>query len=412
MARVMFLTQVLPYPLDAGPKVRAYYVLRHLAERHEVTLVSFVRPDDRPESVAHLEGICQHVTVVPMERSRVRDARAAVSAVVSGAPVLIVRDAIAAMHARLRGLAAEQAYDIIHADQTSMAQYALYAREAARRLRPTHAPRIVLDAHNALYRVFGQLEVQQGSWIRRLGMRREVRALERYERTLWAEFDRTVFVSEADRLLADQGAGSDGRLSTIPICIDTADRAMVTPKDSPLLITHLGTMFWPPNVDGVAWFAEEVFPRVLERVPDARLVVIGKRPPRRIQELGLRPNIEVPGYVADPTPYLEQTAAFIVPLRAGAGMRVKILDGWCWGLPIVSTTLGADSIETHNGEDLLIADEPKPFADAVARLLEDGDLRARLGAAGRRWVSERYDWRITYAQWDAAYEGLLGGVAQ
>jgi len=88
-------------------------------------------------------------------------------------------------------------------------------------------------------------------------------------------------------------------------------------------------------------------------------------------------------------------------------MRVKILDGWCWALPIVSTTLGADSIEAHDGQDLLIADEPEQFADAVVRLLKEPELRGRLGSAGRRWVTERYDWRVTYTHWDSIYDRLL-----
>jgi len=407
MARVLFLTQVLPYPLDAGPKVRAYYVLKHLSQRHEVTLVSFVRPDDPPESVRHLRTVCSRVAVVPMERSRRHDVRAVVRGLVTGAPVVIARDSIPAMYEQLRTMLSDQEYDIVHADQTSMAQYGLYARDLARKLSPNRVPGTVLDAHNALFRVFGQLGKQEHRGLWRLGMRREARALERYERSVWGKFDHTVFVSPADRLLAERGAEPDGRFGTIPICIDVADRAPVVQHGTPRLVTHLGTMFWPPNVDGVVWFAREVFPRVVQRVPEARLAVIGKRPPSNVLDLAHQPNIDVLGYVPDPVHYLEQTAAFVVPLRAGAGMRVKILDGWCWALPIVSTTLGADSIEAHDGQDLLIADEPEQFADAVVRLLKEPELRGRLGSAGRRWVTERYDWRVTYTHWDSIYDRLL-----
>ncbi len=412
MARILFLTQVLPYPLDAGPKIRAYYTLRHLARRHEVTLVSFVRPDDRPEALAHLESICGEVQAVPMRRSRLRDVRAVLEAAVRGMPVVIVRDQIAEMQEALRSLVGRQAYDVIHADQTSMAQYALWARAEAQKSRPSQRVPIVLDAHNALFRVFRQMQAQESAPLRRLALAREARALERYERFLWATFDQTAFVADADRLLAGRDTmADDGRLSTIPICIDAADRAPVALAPEPHLVTHLGTMFWPPNIDAVLWFAREVFPRVLERVPEARFVVIGKRPPEAVQRLGQSPHIDVLGYVPDPTPYLEQTAAFLVPLRAGAGMRVKILDAWCWGVPIVSTTLGADGIEAHDGEDLLIADDAAQYAAAVVRLLQEPDLRSRLGARGRAWVSERSDWQVTYARWDEIYAGLLGDGA-
>ena len=148
MARILFLTQVLPYPLDAGPKIRAYYTLRHLARRHEVTLVSFVRPDDRPEALTHLESICGEVQAVPMRRSRLRDVRAVLEAAVRRMPVVIVRDQIAEMQEALRSLVGRQAYDVIHADQTSMAQYALSWPAPSAEERPSQRDPIVLDAHN------------------------------------------------------------------------------------------------------------------------------------------------------------------------------------------------------------------------------------------------------------------------
>jgi glycosyltransferase involved in cell wall biosynthesis len=140
-------------------------------------------------------------------------------------------------------------------------------------------------------------------------------------------------------------------------------------------------------------------------VPEAHLTVIGKRPPKQVSELAAQPNVDVLGYVADPAPYLAETAAFIVPLHAGAGMRVKILDAWCWGVPVVSTTHGAEGIEATHGEQLLLADDAPSFAEAVARLLTDGDLRTRLIRGGRRRVAERFDWRTRYTAWDEIYPG-------
>jgi glycosyltransferase involved in cell wall biosynthesis len=116
--------------------------------------------------------------------------------------------------------------------------------------------------------------------------------------------------------------------------------------------------------------------------------------------------VEITGYVADPTPYLARTAAFIVPLRAGGGMRVKIVDAWGWGLPIVSTRLGAEGIDVHDGENLLLADTPDAFAGAVARLLTTPALGEHLRANGRAWVEERYNWQRVYPRWDKVYEKL------
>jgi len=399
MASVLFLTQVLPYPLDAGPKVRAYYVLRHLSQSHEVTLASFVRADDSPDAVAHLQRFCHAVHTVPMRRSRLRDARALLVSAFTGQPVLIVRDEIGAMHALLRRLVAQVAFDVIHADQTSMAQYALYAAPKASTFPSSRRPALVLDAHNALYRVPERLAEAEPNPFERWLLRREARSLARYEASTYRRFDQLVFVSEEDRALF-QIPGS----RFMPICVDPDERPLVQRVPHPRTILHLGTMFWPPNIEGVLWFAREVFPQVRAQVPEARFVVVGKNPPPVVRGLAdTIPGIEVTGYVPDPTPYLAEAAAFVVPLHAAGGMRVKIVDAWCWGVPIVSTPLGAEGIAVRHEDNLLLADTPAAFAQAVVRLLTQPELGQRLRENGRRWVDERYNWRRIYGQWDEVY---------
>jgi glycosyltransferase involved in cell wall biosynthesis len=109
------------------------------------------------------------------------------------------------------------------------------------------------------------------------------------------------------------------------------------------------------------------------------------------------------GYVDDPRPLLSETAVFVVPLLAGGGMRVKIIDGWTWGLPIVSTTVGAEGIALQEGVQILLADEPGAFADAVVRVLREPALRDRLASSGRAWAEERYGWRSVYRAWNGVY---------
>jgi glycosyltransferase involved in cell wall biosynthesis len=143
---------------------------------------------------------------------------------------------------------------------------------------------------------------------------------------------------------------------------------------------------------------------VLAKAPDAVLTVIGKQPPPGLHKLNIpAANLEVTGYVDDPRPYLRETAACLVPLFAAGGMRVKILDAWMWGLPIVSTTIGAEGIEIRPGENILIADEAPSFAAAVLTLLQDDTARAQLGYSGRRWLEQAYNWRTIYQAWDKHY---------
>ena len=125
--KILFLTQVLPYPLDAGPKVRAYYVLRYLAQRHEVTLLSFVRPEDTCQQLEQLSSLCQQVHTVPMRRSRLRDGLALGRSLLSRQPFLILRDQVPAMKQSLEQMLVEGEFDAVHADQLWMASYAQQA---------------------------------------------------------------------------------------------------------------------------------------------------------------------------------------------------------------------------------------------------------------------------------------------
>jgi len=417
--KILFLTQVLPYPLDAGPKVRAYHMLRRLAERHEVTLVSFVRGDDTEEAVAHLRGICAAVHAVPIRRSAWRNVRAGIVGLMTGRPITIVRDEMPEMAALLRKLVAEDGFDVVHADQLSMAWWSRLAVDASASAEgAAHAGRPVrslLDEHNAIYLLTERMAAEERRLLPRLLMRREAAAFRRYEAEMVGRHDAVLTVTEEDRarlagLVDDELQVEGGRLqkiTVVPICVDPGEVGVVTRREGgPPTILHLGTMFWPPNVAGVLWFAREVLPRVWEAAPEARFVIVGKNPPAEVVALGEDPRVVVTGYAPDARPYLAAADAFVVPLHAGGGMRVKILDAWLWGLPVVSTPIGAEGIEVRDGENILIADGAEAFAKATVRVLRDGELNAGLRAAGRAWVEEKYAWQVVYGRVDAVYDGL------
>jgi len=396
--RILVLTQVLPYPLDAGPKLRAYYVLRRLAAHHEVLLVSFTRAEDAPAAVAHLQQFCAGVYTAPMIRSLHHDVRAVIAALTQHAPVLIARDRRTAMHKLIASVMAEHApIDAVHADQTSMVQYALFA---AAQQSPT--PRLVLDAHNALHQVFRRLAEPPGHPLRRRLWAWEADRMEAYERRTYAQFNEVIFVTATDRARFALPAAR-----VIPICVEPA--AAVAPAASaPPQVLFVGTLFWPPNAEGVTWFIREVWPLVRARCADARLLVVGKRPPAALMQLAaITPGVEMPGYVENLTNLIAQSAVFVVPLHAGGGMRVKIVDAWSWGLPVVATTIGAEGLDYIAGEHLLIADDADAFAAATARLLADPVLADRLRRAGRQLVDAAYDWRRVYPAWDAIYPPTL-----
>ncbi len=390
---VLLLTQVLPYPPDSGPKIKTYNVIKYLSRRYSVTLLSFVR-GDQSAHVRHLERYCQAVYTVPLERGLARDGLALVRSLLTGQPWMMVRDDRRAMCALVDHLAAEHRFDVVHADQLNMAQYAARISTAFQ----------VLDAHNALWLLYKRLWETMPPGPRKLLLGRDWRLLKSYEGRLVRDFDAVLAVSREDSVALQEAAGQPVDVTVIPIATDTDEVSLVEREPQPHHILHIGTMYWPPNIDAVNWFVRWVYPIIRRQRPDVQFDVVGSRPPGELlalNEAGL--GINVTGYVDDPTPYQRRAAALVVPLLAGGGMRVKILDALAVGVPIVSTALGCEGIQVQPERDILVGDAPEEFAAQVLRLLNDPALGRELAANGRKLVQEKYDYRSACRPLDEVY---------
>lgn len=399
--RILFLSQLVPYPVDAGPKIRIFHVLQYLASAgHEITLAALSRPEDKPEHIDHLRTYCKAIHTVQMDRSRWKNVWQLTRSLLTNQSFLITRDDVPAMRRLLASLVAENQYDAVHADQLWMAQYALLAKEF---FPGTEAPMMVLDQHNAVFLIPRRLAAENKSILERALLGLEGKKLAVYETEICRKFDQVVWVTDEDRQAL---ARHDGRINgpTIPICVDTEAEPPLERQDGAKRVTFIGGLHWLPNSQGVTWFANEVWPLIQAQVPEAVLTIIGKSPPAALRTAAEQEtSIEILGYVSDPKPYLAETAAFIVPLHAGGGMRVKILHAWKLGIPVVSTTIGAEGIFYGNGRDLIIADNAQSFAESVTCLLRDSTLALNIGQAGRKSVETYYDWRKVYPAWDAIY---------
>jgi glycosyltransferase involved in cell wall biosynthesis len=338
------------------------------------------------------------VITLPMPRSRARDAAAAVRSALTGLPFLITRDRVPAMYRIVRDLAARQPFDAIHADQLWMAPYAL----AAQRAGAGRPARLVLDQHNAVYLIPQRLAAHSTNRLLRAGLQHETRLMARYEAAICRRFDRVVVLTPDDRAALERlyPPGAAPHLPAIPLCVDTGAVPAWTLADQAPVVLFVGGMHWLPNADGAAWFAEAVLPQVLAAVPEATFWAVGREPPAAVRAA---PATRAPGFVADVDDCWRGCRVFVVPLRSGGGMRVKILDAWSRGVPVVSTTIGAEGLSYRAGEDILIADTAADFAQAVARVLTDPALARRLSAGGRETASAHYDWRRTYTAWEAVY---------
>ncbi len=178
----------------------------------------------------------------------------------------------------------------------------------------------------------------------------------------------------------------------VPNGVATSELPALAPSAEPATLLFTGTLGHPPNAEGIAWFAERVWPLVRRGHPQAKLLVVGRGAPRRVLALDGEHGIEVVGGVAEMTPWFARATAVVAPLLSGGGTRLKILEAFSSGRATVSTSVGCEGLEVADGRELLIADGPEPFAAAVGRLLDDAALRERLAANGRALAEARYDW--------------------
>ena len=408
---ILFLTQIIPYPPDAGPKVKTWHVLRYLAGcGHRITLASFMRPEEA-QYLPAVRGVCETVHTVPIRRSRPADLGYFLRSCLTGRPFLVERDDLGAMRSLVERILASEHVDIIHADQLTMTQFALPYSQA-KIGDGTERPRLVFDAHNAVWTIVDRMRQNAPGFLGPVaGL--EAARVKRYEGEIVMEFDHTLAVTEPDReALLEAVAYADGRIMTaagsitvVPIAVDTDELQPIDRRPGSTNILTLGTLHYPPNADGIRWFMKEVFPSVRRQIPGATLTVVGKNPPADFTQAAAHSpeSITVTGYVPDLTPYLEEAALVVVAVRAGGGMRVRILEAFARAMPVVTTTIGLEGIEALPGEDLIVANTPESFANVVVALLRDPNTQAKLAERGRRLAEERYDWKAVLKKMDQIY---------
>jgi glycosyltransferase involved in cell wall biosynthesis len=400
--RVLVLDEEIPLPANTGKRIRTLHLLRRLAPRFQIDLVVHEN-GATAERIAALreDGVEVHVA-----RSRLWAKKGAAFyfrllwSLFSSFPYSVYSHRKRAYRERVDRLLAEFRYDLIHVEWVP---YAVY-RESWR------VP-CVVAAHNVETDLWSRLAQADSSPARRWFLGLQARRMARFERISFAgaAFATAVSAEDARRI---EGWGC-ARVALVPNGVDL-EGCPFLPEEAvePERVLFIGALDWRPNVDGIHWFLREVHPRLKERVA-CKLWLVGRNPPRWLLDpKNVPPGVEVVGEVPDVRPFLERSAVSIVPLRAGGGSRLKILEAFAHGRPVVSTTVGAEGLTAVNGRDLLLADEPVAFAEAIARLLADAARRRELAAAGRRLVEAEYGWqRIAEIQAKLWSEAIATGSA-
>lgn len=396
--KILMLSPWLPYPPNWGFAKRVYHVLEVLGRRHEVTLLSYASDGDG-DRIKVLQGMCEAVHTVPAPELDTGKRLAQLASVLSTQSFQRRIIYSSQMQRKLDELANGPPFDIIHIQTSQLACFRCDPRSV-----------LVLDEHNIEYELYYRMFQTEGSPARRLFNWLEYVKFKREEMASWRASDGCVLTSQRELAMLKALAPSLPT-AVVPNAVDTE---YFKPSDAPReqdAIVLTGLMKYRPNVDGVLFFVKDIWPRILQKRPNAKFYIVGGEAPPEVTRLASS-NIIVTGAVDDVRPYVHKAAVFAVPLRMGSGTRLKVLEGLAMGKPMVSTSLGCEGIELTDREHLLIADEPHAFADAVLELMTRPDLAQRLADQGRALMLERYRWESAVDALELFYQRLLPDAQQ
>jgi polysaccharide biosynthesis protein PslH len=381
---ILYVTYGLPYPPHAGGSVRDFLLLDHLANSHHIVLLCLTEEPVSDTALAELERRKIHTHVFPLHVDPQWNKLAALTRHLCARRPLATLPFYSESLARcIRDQIQTREFDVIQIEHSFLAPYVDAVPRAFK-------GRKILTFHNIGVEQYRRIAMLNLGWQHRSLSWLKWRMMIGWESSYAERFDRVVVMSERDGAWLRQ-VNPKLNISVIGHGVDSCAIKPLAESESSHSILFVGTMGYPPNVDAMLWFCRDIFPRIARRVPDIHLTIAGRAPRIAVQKLA-RSNITVTGRVDDLQPYYQRAQVVIVPLRAGGGTRVKILEAMAYGRAIVSTTLGAEGLMVNNGVDILIADEPEKFAEGVIALLQDSSRRKTMACNARRLVESRYDW--------------------
>lgn len=374
-----------------------YQLIRQLSQRHEVWCLSLT-PDAAASAAAQPLAQWCNLTLIPAPRRSL--AGRALTTLLSPLPDMALRAPSQAYLSALISLLKAVDFAVVQAESIEMAQYALVAKQ--------HGAFATLDQWNAEY------VLQQRAALTDLRQLRKAHAatysliqwqkLARYERMVCNQLDQ-VYVVSAEDAAALQRIAITRPPTVIPNGVDTtyfAPPAVRSIDANRLLFT--GTLDFRPNIDALIWFVKHVLPQIRQVWPGAYLQVVGRAPAPAILALAEPGVVEVTGAVADIRPHFAAAAAYVLPMRIGGGVRLKLLEAFATATPLISTTMGADGVEgLQSGTQCLLADDAAAFARATVHVLRDRSFASTIAEAGRDLARQHYDWQTIIPRLEAAW---------
>ena len=402
--KILCVSPLPPSPPRFGAQARTHGLMTNLARFHEVSFVSLIEDDfDMAECRQALMAYCRDVFLVPNHLARGVIAKRGLQIKSIFSPVSYdrLRVSVPALQAVLNQVLRVNRFDIVNLEFPYLSFCNFRQAPVGER-----SPLLVVNSHEIAYDLARQFTVTGGP-LRRLYAAANWRKLKREELATYGTADGVYLCSAADesRLRAQLASV---QTAVVPNAADTTyfQPTAVDPLAFAPTVLYFGLLSTVPNVDGVKYFLNQIWPHVVKVHSNAVFKIVGGRAPKSLLA-NASPQVVFTGFVEDIRPHLASATAVVVPLRLGGGTRLKIVEAMAMGKAIVSTTLGCEGIEAVNGRNLLLEDHPEPFAAAVNRLLMEPELRKQIGRSARQLAVEKYSWAAAARNLEQFFRALL-----
>lgn len=393
--RVLVLDEEIPYPPNAGKRIRTWNLLKRLARRHSICLLCYGVPED-PSADAIREAGIQLRLVDPQARLTGWGLYLQLFLnLFSAYPYSVTKHYSSRFQRELQVLLQEESWDLVQCEWTPYARYIL----------PENRVPVLVATHNVESLIWARRAEHTSNPIGKLFFRAQEWKMRRFERRVLrrASAVTAVTIHDAETI---RGWGVDA-VALIPNGVDIEVYIPDPEVERENEVLALASLDWYPNLDALAYFTKEIFPLLRARNPEARLQIVGRKPSEglRKQFSGIS-GINFVGEVEDVREYLNRAAVVVVPLRIGGGSRIKILEALAAGKAVVCTSIGAEGLDVVSGEHLLVADSPREFDLKIAELLASKEVRRELGKRGRERVIERYGWDDIAGRLESVWHSL------
>jgi glycosyltransferase involved in cell wall biosynthesis len=391
--RVLVLDEYFPFPLDSGKPIRTWNLLKRVTGRHDVRLLCYADAHRLPPSQSPIKS--DQVSALDPDSGPALYMRLFLN-LFSLWPYSVTKHHTRRFQRALMGLLRHENYDLIQIEWTP---YASYVPDL------TGLP-VIITTHNIESQIWHRRAQAAGSFLARWFFRQQAQKMEVFEKKVLNEAAWVTTVSEPDAATVRQWGQQ--RVSIVDNGVDVEFYRDITGDTDDGSILFLASLDWQPNVDGLYYFLECIWPVLLRQEPRLRLIVAGRGPSVELRgKVAATANTTLAGEVTDVRPYLQDASVVVVPLRIGGGSRLKILEAMAAGKAIVSTSVGAEGLLVKDHQHLRLADTPAAFSTAVHELLRSKEERQRLGANGRQLVQEKYGWDESASKLEAAWYKAL-----